>query len=365
MLALCMAGKKRQRLSQTISSNLLNWYDHQWRNQNWRDLPWREPPKTRADPYRVWLSEVMLQQTTVSTAAPYYRNFLSRWPRLSDVALAPLEDILHAWQGLGYYARARNLHACAREVLKKYNGQFPNSEEALRKLPGIGAYTAAAIAAIAFDQNANVIDGNVERVMSRLFLIETALPSAKSELAKLAASLVPERRPGDYAQALMDLGATVCTPRRAQCQLCPIKAQCRARIDGNPERLPLRSPRRRNHPRYGIAFWLSRSDGSVLLRRRPNKGLLGGMIEVPSTPWSEEPWMLDRAVAYAPVTAYWQRLNGVVSHHFSHFTVNFELVSASIDSDSNIDGLWVSSADFTNHALPTLTKKIIAHSSGK
>src|SRR5438876_5375270 len=262
------------------SAVLLAWYDRHRRN-----LPWRAPPGMPPDPYRVWLSEIMLQQTTVATVGPYFDRFVARWPDVSALAGATLDEVLPHWQGLGYYARARNLHACARAVADRHGGQFPGEPAALRALPGIGGYTAAAIAAIAFDHRAAAIDGNVERVVTRLFAVCQPLPAAKPRLRELAAALVPETRAGDFAQALMDLGATICTPRRPRCVLCPWRACCAAAASGLADDLPARVEKPERPLRYGVAFWLTRPDGAVLLRRRPEKGLLGGMIEIPSTPW--------------------------------------------------------------------------------
>ncbi|HYU11045.1 MAG TPA: A/G-specific adenine glycosylase, partial [Stellaceae bacterium] len=258
---------------------LLAWYD-----RHRRDLPWRSPAGTRADPYRVWLSEIMLQQTTVVTVAPYFDRFVARWPDIRALAAASLDEVLHEWQGLGYYARARNLHACARAVVARHGGYFPENPAQLRALPGIGDYTAAAIAAIAFDHGSAAVDGNVERVVARLFAVVEPLPAAKPRLKALATALVPARRAGDFAQAMMDLGATLCTPRRPRCVLCPWREACAARAAGIADNLPARLDKPERPWRYGVVFWLSRGDGAVLLRRRPEKGLLGGMIELPSTP---------------------------------------------------------------------------------
>jgi len=331
---------------------LLAWYD-----RHARRLPWRGLPGATADPYRIWLSEVMLQQTTVATVAPYFRAFLERWPRIEDLARASLDDVLHAWQGLGYYARARNLHKCA--VAVGARGGFPSDEVGLRALPGIGAYSAAAIAAIAFGRPATVVDGNVERVMARLFGVEAPLPGVKAELRALAARLTPQTRPGDYAQAVMDLGATICTPRAPACALCPWSAPCVARRRGIAAELPRRSPKRARPTRRGIAFWAVRADGAVLLRRRPDEGLLGGMMEVPSTPWREAAWTVAEARGHAPVKARWRRLPGVVHHGFTHFRLELELLTARV-SDASA-GVWCPPDRFADHALPTAMKKVVRH----
>ena len=259
---------------------MLAWYD-----RHRRKLPWRAAPGERSDPYRVWLSEIMLQQTTVKAVAPYYAGFLQRWTDVRALAAAPLEDVLKAWAGLGYYARARNLHACARAVVERHGGQFPVTEAELRTLPGIGAYTAAAIAAIAYDAPASPVDGNVERVIARLYAIATPLPAAKAEIRRRASALTPPRRTGDFAQAMMDLGATICTPKNPACALCPWDNACAARARGDAEALPRRLPKREGALRRGAAFVAQRADGFVLVRTRPAKGLLGAMTEVPTTQW--------------------------------------------------------------------------------
>jgi A/G-specific adenine glycosylase len=333
---------------------LLAWYDRQRRH-----LPWRAPPGSRPDPYRVWLSEIMLQQTTVATVGPYFDRFVARWPDISALAAAPLDDVLRLWQGLGYYARARNLHACARAVAERHGGAFPDERAALQALPGVGAYTAAAIAAIAFDQRAAAVDGNVERVVARLYAVAEPLPAAKPRLAALAAALVPSRRAGDFAQAMMDLGATLCTPRRPRCVLCPWRSTCAAGSSGRAEAFPARAERPERPQRFGVAFWLTRADGAVLLRRRPDHGLLGGMIEIPSTAWRGQPWALDEARGAAPAPAEWALLPGTVRHGFTHFRL--ELAVAAATAAAPIDGLWSAVDRLGEHALPTLMKKVVGH----
>jgi A/G-specific adenine glycosylase len=335
---------------------LLAWYD-----RHRRDLPWRAPPGSRCDPYRVWLSEIMLQQTTVATVAPYFDRFVARWLDVSALAAAALDEVLHEWQGLGYYARARHLHACARAVSARHGGVFPSEPSALRALPGIGDYTAAAIAAIAFGRRVAAVDGNVERVVARLYAVTEPLPAAKSRLQALAAALVPEPRPGDFAQALMDLGATICTPRRPRCVLCPWRAVCVAAARGIQEDLPARVDRPERPLRYGIAFWVTRPDGAVLLRRRSEKGLLGGMIEIPSTPWRPEPWTLPEAAGAAPIEAGWLPLPGTVRHGFTHFQLDLGVVAGEGQDQEIPAGLWSPVAKLGEHALPTLMKKIARH----
>ena len=333
-------------------ADLLAWYD-----RHRRDLPWRARPGDRPDPYRVWLSEIMLQQTTVLAVGPYFERFVSRWPDVSALAAAPLDAILHQWQGLGYYARARNLHACARAVVEHHGGIFPREPAALRALPGIGGYTAAAIAAIAFDRRVAAVDGNVERVTARLYAIAEPLASAKPRLRTLAAGLVPLSQAGDFAQAMMDLGATICTPRRPRCVLCPWRGACRALASGLVEKLPMPAPKPDRPRRYGVAFWLIRADGAVLLRRRPDQGLLGGMIEIPSTPWRAEPWTLAEAVGAAPAAVEWSPLPGTVRHGFTHFQLELAVVAGR----GGCDGLWSPVIDLGEHALPTLMKKVARH----
>jgi A/G-specific adenine glycosylase len=269
----------------------------------------------------VWLSEIMLQQTTVKAVIPYFETFMARWPTVDALASAELNDVLAAWAGLGYYSRARNLHACAQEVVAQHDGHFPAVEAALRALPGIGPYTAAAIAAIAFGQPATVVDGNVERVMARLFAVEAPLPGAKAELRRLAAGLTPRKRPGDFAQAMMDLGAAVCTPRTPLCAECPLARSCAAHARGIATALPARSPKPERPVRFGAAFVAIREDGAVLLRRRPPKGLLGGMLEVPGTDWAEAPKKAEAkcsasspmpfdALSQAPIAGAWHPVTG-------------------------------------------------------
>ena len=331
---------------------LLAWYDRAG-----RDLPWRVK-KGRADPYRVWLSEVMLQQTTVATASSYFNRFITRWPTLGALAAATLDEVLAAWAGLGYYARARNLHKCARLLAGKRGGEFPTTEADLRALPGIGRYTAAAIAAIAFGRPAVVVDGNVERVMARLFCLTDPLPGAKPALYAHAAALTPRRRPGDYAQAVMDLGAILCTPRAPQCSACPWAGSCLARARGMAAELPRKSPKTARPRRQAVAFWLER-DGpagrEVLLRRRPENGLLGGMLEVPSSPWIGEP--CANPAAHAPVAADWRTLDRPVRHTFSHFHLELTVMTARY-GDGPAQGTWYALDALDRLALPTVMKKL-------
>ena len=297
---------------------LLAWYD-----RHRRDLPWRASPGAPADPYKVWLSEIMLQQTTVTAVKPYFLGFRARWPNVGLLAEASGEEVMRAWAGLGYYSRARNLHACAKIVAGPLNGKFPDTEAGLQGLPGIGPYTAAAVAAIAFGRRAAAIDGNAERVLARLFSITTPLPAARSEIKSKAAAMVPVERPGDFAQAMMDLGAMICSPKHPSCDICPLLKFCRGHASGCPESLPRKVPRRERPLRQGAAFFVRRPDGAVLVRTRPPNGLLGGMTEFPGSPWSAD---FDAAVAarQAPVAASYRKLDKSVSHVFTHFALRLE-----------------------------------------
>jgi A/G-specific adenine glycosylase len=299
----------------------------------------------------------MLQQTTVVTVAPYFARFVARWPDVRALAAANLDEVLHEWQGLGYYARARNLHACARVVVERHGGDFPDDPAVLRTLPGIGDYTAAAIAAIAFDHRSAAVDGNVERVVARLFAVNEPLPQAKAKLRALTMALVPEHRAGDFAQAMMDLGAVLCTPRRPRCVLCPWRGDCAASAAGIQESLPARSAKPERPVRYGVVFWLEREDGAVMLRRRPEKGLLGGMIELPSTQWRETQWDKTEATLGAPAATEWTALPGIVQHGFTHFRLELALMAGRTNVPP--DGIWARPDEFKNYAFPTLTKKLV------
>ena len=303
----------------------------------------------------------MLQQTTVVTVGPYFADFLARWPTVAALAAAPLDAVLTAWAGLGYYARARNLHRCAQVVAADLGGVFPDTEEELRKLPGIGPYTAAAIAAIAFGRRAVVVDGNVERVVARLFRVETPLPAAKPELHRLADGLTPDQRAGDFAQAMMDLGATVCLPRGPRCLLCPLEAGCTARKAGIEQDLPRRQPKAAKPTRRAVAFWVMGPQGELLLRRRPEKGLLGGMMEVPSTPWRDAPCSAAEARAAAPLEAAWRELPGLVRHTFTHFHFEVTVWAARSENAAEDAGRWVPLDRLADEAIPTVMRKIIDH----
>ena len=336
---------------------LLNWYD-----RHRRQLPWRAAPGKRTEPYRVWLSEIMLQQTTVRAVGPYYMGFVARWPNVEALAAAPLDDVLKAWAGLGYYARARNLHACAQAVIERHGGRFPETEDELRALPGIGVYTAGAIAAIAFDRRAVAVDGNVERVIARLFAIETALPAAKAEIRRRVETLVPLSRPGDFAQAMMDLGATICTPKKPACGNCPWTEACAARARGDAETFPRKVRKVAGKLRHGASFVVIRADGQVLVRTRPSKGLLGGMTEVPSTAWTHE-FDEARALKQAPLKARWRRLPGTVEHVFTHFPLWQVVYAARAPARTKAPAgmRWVPLAELAGQALPNIMRKVVAH----
>ena len=339
---------------------ILAWYD-----RHHRDLPWRvSPPMAaggiRPDPYRVWLSEVMLQQTTVQAVKAYFALFTTRWPTVTDLARADTEDVMKSWAGLGYYARARNLKKCAEAVAFEHGGVFPDTEEGLKALPGIGDYTAAAIAAIAFGRQSAVLDGNVERVVSRLHAIETPLPAAKPEMRALVAAMTPADRPGDFAQAMMDLGATICTPRRPACALCPLNAQCRLLGTADPELYPRKAAKKEKPVRLGAAFVAENAAGAVLLRKRGETGLLGGMSEPPGTAWSEAGPSAGEAAA-GPFPGEW-RPAATVGHVFTHFRLELEVRVARIAAGgaAPAGAWWSQRASLDGEALPTVFRKAIA-----
>lgn len=356
-----MAGKASGNATRAqrkiIAPKLLRWYD-----RHARVLPWRQPPGIAADPYAVWLSEIMLQQTTVAAVGPYFRDFLMRWPKVEALAAAPVDDVMKRWAGLGYYSRARNLHACAIMVARDYDGVFPDTEVELQKLPGIGPYTAAAIAAIAFGRKATVIDGNVDRVVTRLFAIETPLPQSKPEIRAHAETLTPEKRAGDFAQAMMDIGATICTPKNPSCNRCPLSDECEANVAGIAVNLPRRAPKKARPTRYGACFLVTRSDGAVLLRKREAKGLLGGMMEVPTTPWPNDPLSDDEKLVHAPVTAKWKKRVGTVEHTFTHFhlVLTVYVGEASAKAATKADGIWTPREALEGEALPSVMRKVVA-----
>lgn len=332
---------------------LLSWYD-----RSRRDLPWRAAPGERADPYSVWLSEIMLQQTTVEAVKPYFHAFLARWPSVAALAAAPLEEVMKAWAGLGYYARARNLHACAQQVAFERGGIFPREEGDLLSLPGVGPYTAAAVAAIAFDAPCVAVDGNVERVVARLFAIDRPIREAKRDLREQAQTLLPAARSGDFTQALMDLGATICTPRAPRCDLCPFAPACAAARRGETERFPVKAQKLDKPLRRGAAFVVI-SGGAALLRTRPLRGLLGGMSEFPSTPFRVD-FDPSRARAHAPMAARWKELPGAVEHVFTHFSLRLTIFAATLPAPPPYieNGRWTPLARLSEEGLPTLMRKV-------
>ncbi|WDI32280.1 A/G-specific adenine glycosylase [Hyphococcus flavus] len=337
-----------------VSRALLRWYD-----KNARSLPWRIGPAARKagkrpDPYAVWLSEIMLQQTTVATVAPRYSEFLKRWPTVDDMAAAPLDDILGQWAGLGYYARARNLHKCAVEVAAC--GGFPDTEEALRELPGIGQYTAAAVAAIAFDKRAVVIDGNVERVVSRLCAIDTPMPAAKPVIKTQAEKIWPQKRSGDFAQGLMDLGAEICRPKSPSCLICPISSACEALAQGKQEYFPVKAPKKEKPHRKGVIFALINTKGEMLFERRPEKGLLGGMLGLPGSDWAPVP--PSKIFESAPLKARWNHI-GNITHTFTHFHLMLDVYIAKAPKGFRrvADQKWIAPSQAK---LPTVMKKAVS-----
>jgi A/G-specific adenine glycosylase len=398
--ATCHKRKPRE-LEQSGSARpalLLDWYD-----RHRRALPWRPQPGERADPYRVWLSEIMLQQTGVKTVGPYFEKFLARWPDIEALGRASLDDVLRMWAGLGYYSRARNLHACAVAVRRDHGGAFPDTEQGLRALPGIGPYTAAAIAAIAFGRRTMPVDGNIERVVSRLFAVDAPLPQAKPLIQRLATTLLgasragdanshagdeesragdeesragdeesragdEESRAGDTAQALMDLGASICTPKKPACALCPLNGDCASRARGDQETFPRKAPKKTGVLRRGAAFVVTRGD-QLLVRTRPEKGLLGGMTEVPTSHWlaaQDHKAALKQAPALKGI-ARWHRKAGVVTHVFTHFPLQLVVYTASVPGRTRApEGMrWVPVSTLGDEALPNVMRKVISHGLGQ
>jgi A/G-specific adenine glycosylase len=344
-------------MNAALPDSLLRWYDAHARVMPWRVSPADRAAGVRPDPYRVWLSEVMLQQTTVAAVRDYFHRITARWPTVGDLAAANDADVMGEWAGLGYYARARNLLKCARAVVADHNAQFPDSRDGLLTLPGIGPYTASAIAAIAYDEAATVVDGNVERVMARMFAVLAPLPGAKAELTALAASLTPGIRPGDYAQAVMDLGATICTPRNPACGICPWMHHCDARAQGIQASLPRKSPKAATPTRHGTVWIARRDDGAYLVERRADKGLLGGMLGWPGTDW-------DGAGGDVPLIADW-RDAGEVRHTFTHFHLYLTLMVADVGPDAiPLRGAFLPRPDFRPADLPTVMRKAFDLASG-
>lgn len=340
-----------------MADDLLRWYD-----RHRRTLPWRAKKGEMPDPYRVWLSEIMLQQTTVAAVKPYFERFLISFPNVQALAAAETEAVMQSWAGLGYYSRARNLHLCAKTIVERFAGQFPDSEAALLKLPGIGTYTAGAIAAIAFNHRTVAIDGNVERVTTRMLRIEEPLPQARGTIRERISTLVPENRPGDFAQALMDLGATICTPKRPACALCPWRDPCAARLAGVQETLPRKAPKPVRETRKGAAFVVLRADGAVLLRTRPSAGLLGGMTEPPTSDWRPD-YDLSKAMLDAPMDARWKKLPGIVKHVFTHLTLELTVFIAREPRSAIAPAgmRFVAGQMLEREALPSVMRKVLKH----
>jgi A/G-specific adenine glycosylase len=343
----------RRKPTQSPAARLLAWYD-----KHARVLPWRAKRGEKPDPYRVWLSEIMLQQTTVQAVAGYYRKFLAQWPDVNALANAPLDDVLTAWAGLGYYARARNLHKAARAVANDLGGEFPRTMEGLRALPGVGAYTAGAIAAIAYDLPEAAMDANAERVIARLFAVQEPLPKAKERIRAHGQSLVPQRRAGDFAQALMDLGSAICTPKRPACISCPFFDDCEGRKKGIQEQLPMKGAKAKRPIRRGAAFVARDGTGAVLLVRRPESGLLGGMMQPPLGPWTGAFPSTAEALKQAPFGADWRKRIEIVSHGFTHFELEIEVYETDLVRRPKVEGIWVE--DLSKAALPTVMRKIVA-----
>jgi A/G-specific adenine glycosylase len=367
MISSAIGQKRKPRMQDQFGAArpalLLAWYD-----RHCRRLPWRPLPGERADPYSVWLSEIMLQQTGVKTVGPYFQKFVARWPSVDALGRASLDEVLRMWAGLGYYSRARNLHACAVAVQRDHGGSFPDTEQGLRALPGIGPYTAAAIAAIAFGRRTMPVDGNIERVVSRLFAVEQPLPQAKPLIQQLAATLLGASRAGDSAQALMDLGSSICTPKKPACVLCPLNQDCSARARGDQETFPRKAPKKTGALRRGAAFVVTRGN-ELLVRTRAEKGLLGGMTEVPGSDWIAA--QDDKAaLKQAPVlkgVARWHRKVGVVTHVFTHFPLELVIYTARVPARSRMpEGMrWVPIATLRDEALPNVMRKAIAHGLGE
>lgn len=339
-----------------FSLRLLSWYDEKHRNLPWRITPKEQKQGIHPDPYRVWLSEIMLQQTTVEAVKPYFQKFLQLWPDLSSLAKASQDDIMKAWAGLGYYSRARNLRNCARQLVENYGGQFPQSVTALRTLSGIGDYTAAAIAAIAFNQPVAVVDGNVERVITRLFAITTMLPKAKTKIKKKTQEITSLNRPGDFAQAMMDLGATICTPRKPSCYLCPLQSLCRAAKMQRTESFPVKAPKKERLSKIGTAFVILNENKQIYLEKRHGKKLLGGMTQIPNYIGINN----ENVLQHAPFSANWQ-FKGQITHIFTHFSLKLDIYYTNSTHEMNREnGWWCDIHNLAEEALPTVMKKAIS-----
>ncbi|MEM9329869.1 MAG: A/G-specific adenine glycosylase [Pseudomonadota bacterium] len=349
---------EKSKAGNQFAQRLLDWYCVHARAMPWRISPENHKLGERPDPYRIWLSEIMLQQTQVATVKDYFLKFVDLWPTVSHLARADLEDVLKAWAGLGYYSRARNLKKCADTIVAEYEGNFPKSYDALKMLPGIGDYTASAIASIAFDQPVPVVDGNVERVMARHYEIREFFPGAKPKVRAMLEGILDPNKPGEFAQAMMDLGATICSPKRPACALCPINADCLAFQSGTPELYPFKQPKAEKPTRKGAAFVLKNKAGHIFLCKRPSHGLLAGMTQVPTTDWNSNQ---DGGTEQdsAPLPAAWQR-RGTIRHTFTHFHLELTIWQAQIDHQISLDGWWCKAEDLGSEALPTVFKKVLS-----
>jgi A/G-specific adenine glycosylase len=356
MAALEQSPSPAARGTAGLSVRILAWYERHGRVLPWRTGPSERSAGERPDPYRVWLSEVMLQQTTVKAVGPYFRAFVERWPDVNALAAASDEEVMAAWAGLGYYSRARNLIACARAVADRHDGRFPDTAQDLAALPGIGAYTSAAIAALAFDEAVAVVDGNVERVISRHSAIAEPMPAAKQTVRAILEPLVPQERPGEFAEATMDLGATICTPKNPACALCPINGDCQAFAAGTPLAFPVKAAKKTRPTRRGTAYVARRADGAVLVRRRPPKGLLGGMVEVPGSEWAE-----SAPPAVPPLAAEWQRLPQPVEHVFTHFRLLLDVQVADVSANAAATAgcWWAAETELPDIGLPSVMAKVV------
>ena len=346
-----LEGKAKRK---AIVARTLGWWD-----RHRRILAWRAAPGETPDPYRVWLSEVLLQQTTAEAATPYYQSFIARWPRVEDLAAAPAEAVIGAFAGLGYYSRARNLHACAKEIARR-GGRFPSEEADLRALPGVGAYTAAAIAAIAFGRQAAPVDGNIARVLARLLALDDQIARARGEIEGAARMLAPVRRAGDFAQALMDIGATICRPRNPDCPSCPLARDCGAFRTGSPEGYPRRAEARVRPRREGAVFFARRSDGAFLARRRPAQGLLASTVELPGTPWTSK-GPQGEAADLGPVVARWRRLPGTVDQVFTHFALSLTVYAGAFEGGAPDGHFWVSLETLGEAGFSSAMRKAVEH----
>ena len=336
------------------SERLLAWYD-----VNRRKFPWRAAPGDLPNIYHVWLSEIMLQQTRAAAVVPYFTKFIHQWPTLDTLAKAPREKILHSWAGLGYYARARNLHACAQAVIERYNGSFPCSIKELRSLPGVGPYTASAISAIGFNIPTTVIDANVERILARLFTIERPLPQARKTITQAALKIFPKERPGDFAQAMMDLGAQICTPKKPICNQCPWSVGCKAHASGTPGLWPIKNPTPAKAIRFGVVFAVRHPNGAILLQKRPDHGLLGGMTEVITSEWFQKPISPNEIQSHAPISnARWSPLKAKIHHTFSHFKLELQVYTT--ESRNQPTGtFWCAVEDLNSQPFPSLMRKVV------